>query len=326
MQVFVEELTTNYLENIRKSREKSQFLYTLYKTDYETRTYDCWLEHPFVSNRTFANLFFDGKAKLLKQLDFFVENKAWYDRLGIPYTMGIGLSGPPGTGKTSLIKCIANHLKRHVVSMSLKLIKTRMQLLEFFYETQYNSQNRPQSVGFDKKVVVLEDIDCLGNLVKNRTVCTTFEKDAVSSDPSEKNKLIELLRGKVPKHQLDSLLTRWQEADTITLDDMLNLWDGICETPHRILIITSNHYDELDPALVRPGRIDLTLNMGSVTPGVVQEMYTYLFEKPWPTHLHVSATVANKYTPAQIINLFLQSGNDEQQFLKPLTTKKSAHR
>jgi chaperone BCS1 len=50
------------------------------------------------------------------------------------------------------------------------------------------------------------------------------------------------------------------ENDPITLDDILNLWDGLKETPGRILGISSNHYNKLDPALVRPGRIDITIN------------------------------------------------------------------
>ena len=44
----------------------------------------------------------------------------------------------------------------------------------------------------------------------------------------------------------------------------LNLWDGIRETPGRIIVITSNHYDQLDPALIRPGRIDMTYEFKKV--------------------------------------------------------------
>jgi len=38
---------------------------------------------------------------------------------------------------------------------------------------------------------------------------------------------------------------------------LLNLLDGILETPGRIIIMTSNYPELLDKALIRPGRIDI---------------------------------------------------------------------
>lgn len=45
----------------------------------------------------------------------------------------------------------------------------------------------------------------------------------------------------------------------MTLSDILNVLDGIHEPQGRIIVMTTNHPDALDPALIRPGRFDLHL-------------------------------------------------------------------
>lgn len=49
-----------------------------------------------------------------------------------------------------------------------------------------------------------------------------------------------------------------EPSKAITLSGLLNAIDGIGARDNRILILTSNHADKLDAALVRPGRIDMT--------------------------------------------------------------------
>lgn len=36
----------------------------------------------------------------------------------------------------------------------------------------------------------------------------------------------------------------------------MNVLDGVVDTPGRIVVVTTNVVDSLDPALIRPGRID----------------------------------------------------------------------
>ena len=66
---------------------------------------------------------------------------------------------------------------------------------------------------------------------------------------------------KIDDDHVDSLVVDLDKSkdDKITLSFILNIIDGIRETPGRILIITSNNYNCLDPALIRPGRIDINL-------------------------------------------------------------------
>jgi Cdc6-like AAA superfamily ATPase len=64
------------------------------------------------------------KDRLLNKLNYFRDNKQEYNKLGIPYSLGILLHGLPGTGKTSTIKAIANYLKRNIVLLKLNEINT----------------------------------------------------------------------------------------------------------------------------------------------------------------------------------------------------------
>ena len=58
-----------------------------------------------------------------------------------------------------------------------------------------------------------------------------------------------------------ALLSKLLEVtDELNLAGLLNVLDGVVDTPERILIMTSNHPEKLDPALVRPGRIDKTIH------------------------------------------------------------------
>lgn len=43
---------------------------------------------------------------------------------------------------------------------------------------------------------------------------------------------------------------------------LLNVLDGVVDTPGRIVVVTTNLVDSLDPALIRPGRIDKKILLG----------------------------------------------------------------
>ena len=49
--------------------------------------------------------------------------------------------------------------------------------------------------------------------------------------------------------------------DALNLAGLLNVLDGVVDTPGRILIMTTNHPEVLDPALIRPGRINMKIHM-----------------------------------------------------------------
>jgi SpoVK/Ycf46/Vps4 family AAA+-type ATPase len=108
--------------------------------------------------------------------------------------------------------------------------------------------------------------------------------------------------------------------DPITLDDILNLWDGIRETPGRILVISSNHYHKLDSALTRPGRIDITHELSNASHKTIAEMYRHLFGSSLNTG-KLKKIQEFLYSPAELINFYVQYKN-EHDFVKRLLENK----
>ncbi|KAL2155127.1 hypothetical protein VTH82DRAFT_3803 [Thermothelomyces myriococcoides] len=52
---------------------------------------------------------------------------------------------------------------------------------------------------------------------------------------------------------------------TVTASGLLNALDGLAAGEDRITFLTTNHIDRLDPALIRPGRVDVMVRIGEAT-------------------------------------------------------------
>ncbi|KAL1876426.1 hypothetical protein VTK73DRAFT_9292 [Phialemonium thermophilum] len=52
---------------------------------------------------------------------------------------------------------------------------------------------------------------------------------------------------------------------TVTFSGLLNALDGLAAGEERIAFLTTNHIDRMDPALIRPGRVDMLVRVGEAT-------------------------------------------------------------
>ncbi|KAI3932655.1 hypothetical protein MKW98_012626 [Papaver atlanticum] len=130
------------------------------------------------------------------------------------------------TGKTSLIAAIANYLKFDIYDMELTAVKSNTDLRNLLIATK------------SKSVIVIEDIDCSLDLK-----FSSREKEKSIKNTDEDN-------GKGDKKK--------KKGGDVSLSGVLNFVDGLWSScgGERLIIFTTNYKERLDPALLRPGRMD----------------------------------------------------------------------
>ncbi|EPQ26424.1 uncharacterized protein PFL1_06072 [Pseudozyma flocculosa PF-1] len=74
-----------------------------------------------------------------------------------------------------------------------------------------------------------------------------------------------------------AFLGRQQTAEdgyqaSVTFSGLLNALDGVASGESRIIFMTTNHVEKLDPALIRPGRVDMIAELGDAERGQVEEL------------------------------------------------------
>lgn len=262
-------------------------------------------EYTLDNDRSFDNIFFDQKEDLKERIDNFVNNREWYRKKGIPYTLGLMFSGKPGCGKTSTIKAIAKYTKRHIIDVPLTKIDNCRDLMNIFYGEEINGKKIPMN----KRIYLFEDIDTILDVLKEREV---KEKDVpvTNADKEEKAMLLQALMSK--KGVVNSEKGKNNSADKLNLGFFLNLIDGVLETPGRILIISTNYPEKLDRALVRPGRIDMKIHMEKCSKEMIGDIIYHYYEEHLDNQLSeniLDGLYSREVTPAELYQICFKYKN-----------------
>ncbi|CAG8957960.1 hypothetical protein HYFRA_00000303 [Hymenoscyphus fraxineus] len=205
------------------------------------------------ASRPFSTVVLDETVKqnLLDDMRDYLHpyTRRWYSNRGIPYRRGYLLHGPPGTGKSSLSFAIAGYFKLKIYIVSLNSPSMDEETLGTLF-----SQLPKQCV------VLLEDIDTAG--------LTHTRGDAAKDDTSGK-----------PENPASANVGKQntERPGRISLSALLNILDGVASQEGRVLIMTTNHIEKLDSALIRPGRVDMTVKFDLATTSMLATIFRSIF-------------------------------------------------
>lgn len=103
------------------------------------------------------------------------------------------------------------------------------------------------------------------------------------------------------------------DDDQLTLSGLLNFIDGLWSScgDERIIVFTTNHKERLDPALLRPGRMDMHIHMSYCSPYGFRLLAANYLGITDGEHKLVAETETllktTNITPAQVAEQFMKS-------------------
>ncbi|KAJ6552713.1 P-loop containing nucleoside triphosphate hydrolase protein [Mycena sp. CBHHK59/15] len=181
----------------------------------------------------------------------FISTEDWYVEAGIPHRRGYLLYGPSGSGKTSTIYALAGALNLEIYSLSLASRHVDDSFLQ-----------RAASLIPKHAIFLIEDIDC--------AFASRDDEEELEDSPM-----------KIYGAGRPGPLTAAHGARSlVTLSGLLNVIDGVGSEEGNLFFATTNYIDHLDPALLRPGRIDRKIAYELATIDQARALFMRFFLQP----------------------------------------------
>lgn len=305
LQAFVDKCNAEYERKMLNKLGTSLYFFDMVTPSKNKRTtqnslptsHIIYTKHKFTTTRTFDNVFFEEREHVKNHLEFFLTRRDWYEKKGIPYTLGFMFHGEPGCGKTSSVKAIANTARRHVINIQLSQIKSKEQLRHLFFNDEIHvydgTKTERYTIPVHERMYVIEDIDAMGDTILERGL----KKPVVEKEKKQST----------GDAWLDKLREDEDDTEPLDLSFLLNLLDGTLEASGRILVISSNFPERIDRALIRPGRIDMIVRFKKCNRVILREMVDSFYDQTfndWTSDL-----MDYKWTPAEVNQILFRNFN-----------------
>jgi len=197
------------------------------------------------------------KAEVVRSINLFLAHQTFRDTMGGSARRGVLFEGPPGTGKTFVAKAMAKEANVPFLFVSASAFQsmyygqTNRKIRSFFKQLRKHARREGGAIGF------IEEIDAIG--ASRRGMSGSGVTEGVTGVVNEL--LVQLQSFDTP--------TRGQRFASAWID-LLNRYlpDGgklrkPTVPPANVLVVgATNRKDDLDPALIRPGRFDRSIYFG----------------------------------------------------------------
>lgn len=187
--------------------------------------------------------------------------------------------------ETTFQKAYAHRFNLDIVSLSLTNFDSEDKLIELLtnpYIVCPNSRGSEEikKVPIKSRLYVFNEIDTAGNLFTQRVKENQFNHitNHISSSRSSVSGGTDNINTCHSPTNGPKIITSFMPNNSLNLGHMLEVFDGILELHEVACIITTNHVEKIDEAFIRPGRMDLRIELTYIKQKEALAMFMFHYD------------------------------------------------